>query len=309
MSPAHFAFGQDISGAAGGVDVIWYWRKFGKTQEEALAPGDCVSDYLRHAAPERRSPNLAFDEFWYRHEYPAVERLISEGKYRSAWEHYVAEGARNYYNPAFWFDDRWYQRQHVEVASAVASRNLICGFEHYLLYGVRQGFSPSIYFNAEWYRKNHMPEITAGVRSYPLVHYLLSERKARACPVPFFDPQWYSIQYGGYRPAEGGKPEVAPAYEHYMLFGRRLGNSPSPYFNEAAYREAYPEVVKQLTAGVYASGFEHYVTEGPANGYLAPSHLGHGGVDYAGPAFLQSYEQSLRLHLSQLSELSELMKL
>jgi hypothetical protein len=141
--------------------------------------------------------------------------------------------------------------------------------------------------------------------SYPIVHYLLQDPKRRPCPAPFFDPSWYAMQYAGSLMSADANDPTMPAYEHYLLFGRRLGYSPSPYFNEAAYRDL-PQVAAKLTAGMYASGFEHYVAEGPANGLHAQTHLPHSGVDYSAPEYLKLYERSLLLHLRQVKKLSDL---
>lgn len=298
--PVHCCHGKPES--AQGVDVTWYWRTFRQARPESFTPEDCIADYWQHAAPAYRSPNLAFDEFWYRHQYPAVERLVKTGEFRSGWQHYLEEGARKQYNPVFWFDEQWYQRTYPEVREAIVNRSLVCGFEHFLLYGIREDLAPSIYFNVEWYREQYGKEIDAANASFPIVHYLFTDRKTRACPVPFFHPDWYTQQYLTDSSAE---TDPLPAYEHYMVFGRGLRYSPSPYFNESAYLEIYPEVAKQLEAGLYASGFEHYVSDGPANGFLPKTHLNLIGADYAGPRFIESYRQNLLLHLSQLRKLHD----
>lgn len=287
------------------LDIAWYWRKYRKSSGNPVTLADCAHDYLKNAASLYRSPNLAFDEFWYRHEHEDVEASVKTGRYRSGWDHYLEEGARKQYNPVFWFDERWYQRQHSDVAVGVRNRDLICGFEHYLLYGIRQDIPPSIYFNTGWYRERNMKDIAGGPRYCPIVHYLLSSQKTRPSPAPFFDLEWYSKQYAIVSTEKSPDGQFVPAYEHYMLFGRRLGYSPSPYFDELAYREVYPEVAKQLAAGLYASGFEQYVAEGAINGLVPRTHLKHAGVDYAGPEFIKLYEQSLLLHLSQLRQLCD----
>lgn len=290
-----------------GLDVVWYWRKLRDHRPRSFTLADSVTDYLQNAGSSYRSPNLALDEFWYRRQHPEVDKLVNGGQYRSGWEHYLDIGARKHYNPVFWFNDRWYQQQYTDVGYAVRTGELVCGFEHYLLYGIRQDLSPSIYFNVPWYRERHI-EKTGPADAYPIVDYLLSRPEARPCPVPFFDEAWYSQQYAMEASDLGAGSKAVPAYEHYMLFGRRLGYSPSVHFNESAYRETYPEVAEQISAGVYQSGFEHYVTEGPANGFLPRPHLEHAAVDYAGPGFIKTYEQSLLLHLSQLKNLCDLVE-
>lgn len=289
------------------MDAVWYWRRYGRTDSEWFGLEECIANYLEHAGKQIVSPNLAFDEFWYRHEYPEVDALVKAGKYQSGWEHYLTEGILERRNPVFWFDEQWYRRQQSEVEGGIASGRLGSGFEHYLLYGIHENLTPSIYFNPTWYREQCMQDAAAGQRSYPIAHYLLRDSATRICPVPFFDPAWYAQQYTTALIRSQASEEKLPAYEHYLLFGRRVGYSPSPFFNEAAYRQI-PQVRNKLNAGVYVSGFEHFVAQGPANGFCAFTHLPHSGVDYSGPEYLDLYERSLLLHLTYLRKLSDLVE-
>lgn len=289
------------------VDVAWYWRRYRQLREASFAIGDCVTDYLQHAGERYLSPNLAFDEFWYRHEHPEVDDLVRIGRYQSGWEHYLAEGAAKQLSPVFWFDERWYVRHNNDLAAGVANGSLTSGFEHYLLYGINQDLAPSIYFHPQWYREQYMQDVAGGRRSCAIVHYLLQDPNRRVCPVPFFEPAWYARQYAAALKEKDGCNKGIPAYEHYLLFGRRLGYSPSPYFNEGAYREI-PQVAAKLRAGLYASGFEHYIAEGPVNGLHAQTHLPNSGVDYTSPEYLTMYERSLLMHLTGLRKLSDLTK-
>jgi O-antigen biosynthesis protein len=289
-----------------GIDLTWYFRKYRDFLGSSSADvRDCVLDYLQNAAISFRNPNMIFDEFWYRREYPEADELVSSGRYRSGWEHYITEGGRKFYNPAFWFDERWYQKQQPDVYTAVKNRLLLCGFEHYLLYGIQQDLAPSIYFNPGWYRRRYLQDRDGG--QLPIVHYLISRDKFVHTPVPFFNPDWYAKQYLS-AASNRDQDRRWAAYEHYLLVGRRSGYSPSPYFNELAYRDNYPEVAEKLKLGVYASGLEHYANEGFINGFFAFTHLDHGGVDYASPEFLRTYGQSLSLNVTQIAQLRELVK-
>lgn len=305
ISPRSASGDRDGSLLADSVDAVSYWRRYRRTNSRAFGIEECITEYLEHAGAQLLSPNLAFDEFWYRHEYPEADALIRAGKYQSGWEHYLGEGIVKRYNPVFWFDERWYGRRNIAIETGITTGSLACGFEHYLLYGIQQDLTPSIYFNTHWYREQYMQEVAGGPRSYPVVHYLLQDSGRRLCPVPFFDPAWYAQQYTSTLTHPQLSEQKIPAYEHYLLFGRRLGYSPSPFFNESAYRDI-PQVRATLNAGLYASGFEHYVAEGPTNGFHAPTHLPHSGVDYTGPEYLKHYEQSLLLHLTQMKKLSDL---
>ncbi|MGA8027943.1 MAG: hypothetical protein WB992_12445 [Bryobacteraceae bacterium] len=295
---------EDSAVEAEGVDLVWYFRTFREQLGPSAGVADCAAHYAIQAGRLFRSPNLAFDEFWYRHEHADVEESVIAGRYRSGWSHYIEEGAKRLYNPTSWFDERWYLKQHSEVSSGVKSGGLICGFEHYLLYGIRQDFSPSIYFNAEWYRRKYLADTNQECLRASILHYVLLPRTARPSPSPLFNQDWYSKQYLS---SVQGEQKWTP-FDHYMILGRRLGYSPSPYFNESAYRETYSEVSEMLSTGIYRSGLEHYINEGLVNGFIASNHLDYSGVDYAGPDYLRLYEQSLSLNLKQIARSRELIE-
>src|SRR4051812_46387445 len=107
------------SGFGGGMDLAWYLRKYRRLTHLVRTPADCFDHYITNAAALFLSPNLAFDEYWYRHAYEDADAAVRAGKYCSGWEHYLSEGAARHYNPAFWFDERWYQRRNHEACCAV----------------------------------------------------------------------------------------------------------------------------------------------------------------------------------------------
>lgn len=294
----------DSSIATGGLDLLWYFREFRAELGNSMCVDSCVAHYIQSAGPKYQSPNLAFDEFWYRQRYPEIDQAVRKQQYQSAWEHYLNEGAAAGYNPAFWFDEKWYRKQNVEVTLAIAEGALVCGFEHYLRTGVHTDALPSIYFNPPWYRRQYLAGSNSVSERIPLLDYLSKKRASRQCPVPFFDEPWYTAQYLSHTNTH----KALPTYEHYVFVGRKLAHSPSPYFHEAAYRARFPEVVRQIEEGVYSTAFEHYAVEGVINGYIAPAHLGTGGLDYRGPALMKSYEKSFQLNLKQISHLRSLLK-
>jgi hypothetical protein len=291
-------------GPGGGVDVAWYLRRYRGLTQGVRTVSQCIEHHNKNAAQLQLNPNLLFDEKWYRHCYPEVETAILSGKLRSGWEHYLLEGAARQYNPAFWFDERWYQRRHPEPAWGVKNLQLVCGFEHYLLYGIYDDLQPSLYFHPVIYRSKHMA--ATSTHSYPVIDYLMSHNQGERCPAPFFDETWYRSQYLN-DSFNGEHSESSTGFMHYMLRGRQCGHSPSPHFNELVYREMNPEVACLIREGRFASGFEHYAEEGVLSGICVPTHQELGGVDYAGPEFLRSYERSLRLNFWQFRRLRELL--
>lgn len=72
-----------------------------------------------------------------------------------------------------------------------------------------------------------------------------------------FDADWYVGYYG--LPSAGG--EVDP-FEHYISIGARHGLSPSPGFDEVAYRSAHPDVAAAIARGAILCGHLHYLLYG-----------------------------------------------
>jgi hypothetical protein len=293
---------------ADSLDADWYFRAYRKIWPAALArPKDALEHYRRYGATFALSPHLAFDEYWYRQRYADVDTLVRCRNIASAWEHYVQAGCSERRDPVWWFDEEWYEAKNPDARQAMASGQFVCGFEHYLLYGMRQDFSPSLYFDPGWYRSQYLCGVD-GRDTIPLVHYLLDPDRGNRCPVGFFDPEWYVATY---LPEKDEHCPEAPRrwhgpYEHYIFWGRSKLSSPSPGFDERAYRELNPEAADAIGRGRYLTGFEHYIQEGASTGCAAIGHLGTAGVDYAGPALLKACEKSLLLNLKQIKTLKRL---
>ena len=76
-----------------------------------------------------------------------------------------------------------------------------------------------------------------------------------------FDPIWYLARYQDVRPfVTEDDPEAVLQY--YLLTGQRIGHSPNRYFDEAWYRQRYPEVAASISAREWASGFDEYCRAG-----------------------------------------------
>jgi hypothetical protein len=86
-------------------------------------------------------------------------------------------------------------------------------------------------------------------------------------PVPvellrgYFDPGWYVAFYG----LHADSPFESP-FDHYLALGARLAFSPSPDFDEAAYRYAHRDVRLALRRGRIHSGLHHFVEQGELQG-------------------------------------------
>lgn len=298
QSPPQFCFCNQ-GPALGGLDLVWYFRQHREELGSELSIDACVAHYCRHAGSKLLSPNLAFDEFWYRARYPDADLAVKQETYASGWAHYVDLGARSGYNPGSWFDERWYQRQEPEAVLAIRDGQALCGFQYFLNKGILTETAPSLYFNPAWYAAQH----TVDNGRIPLVDYLSKGANQRPCPVPFFDEGWYVKQYL----SGADSPKNVSAYEHYLSIGLRRAYSPSAAFNEFAYRVRYPEVARAISDGKYMSALEHFATEGVANGYVATTHLGSGGLDPRGPLVNAIFQKALESNLSHVANLNHLL--
>ncbi len=77
-----------------------------------------------------------------------------------------------------------------------------------------------------------------------------------------FDAEWYRTRYH----EVGLEPDKTPAEveAYYHAEGCKLGHSPNPYFDESWYLFANRDVAVQIEAGIFPSGFAHYL----ANGFI-----------------------------------------
>lgn len=284
-----------------GVDTHWYGRNYAGDLSHPADSELCLAHYLAHASRGSVSPSLVFDEHWYRIRYPEVADEINDGEFENGWKHYLMLGCRQGRSPVWWFNENWYSSRHPDVGEGIRNRALLCAFEHYLLYGIRQNFAPSIYFDPHWYRNAYQTGEGKASREIPIVDYLLSTDRGSKNPAPFFDAAWYSRQYLSATPvvADGERAHIRSPLEHYVYCGIPREYSPSPNFDERAYRKMNPSVTDSIRSGKYYSGFEHYAQEGLLAGAPAPSHMNTGALDYARPEFLRLYERSLRLNLRQ----------
>jgi hypothetical protein len=73
---------------------------------------------------------------------------------------------------------------------------------------------------------------------------------------PGFDADWYASFYG--LPSD----PTADPFDHYVSIGARRGFSPSPAFDEMAYRGAYRDVNSDIELGTMLCGYLHYVLRG-----------------------------------------------
>jgi hypothetical protein len=86
---------------------------------------------------------LEVNEDWYLNQYPDVAQAISEGKVKSARQHFVDNG---YFEGRLPFeitvDERWYQREYPDVAESIKKGGELSAQTHFLRDGYKEGRLP-----------------------------------------------------------------------------------------------------------------------------------------------------------------------
>jgi len=77
-------------------------------------------------------------------------------------------------------------------------------------------------------------------------------------------------QEAGGRRQEDYNPILKPdlVLEHYLRFGQNEKRSPSSLFDEGDYLSVNPDVGQAVSAGIFSSGFAHYILHGRAENRL-----------------------------------------
>src|SRR6266851_390623 len=104
------------------------------------------------------------------------------------------------------FDAGYYREQNPDVNSSQFDP-----LAHYLTLGYKEGRSFHPLFNVAYYMKSR----GAMARSKnPLIDFITTPVKARANPIPFFDPEYYRSMYD-----DIGENDTCP-FEHFLVHGR-----------------------------------------------------------------------------------------
>jgi len=111
-----------------------------------------------------------------------------------------------------------------------------------------------------------LPEVTdmaAGATrpTIPGARERLRPRGRAVAPWAVFYPDWYAQTY----PDPAGQavvPDFRDVLRRYLDHGQQAGHSPNPFFDEAWYRAAYPDVAATIADGHVESGFDQYCRAG-----------------------------------------------
>jgi lipopolysaccharide biosynthesis protein len=129
------------------------------------------------------------------------------------------------------------------------------------------------YFHASWYRARH------GVKR-PLWHYLQNAHRVNVEPNPFFDSSYYRSRY-----MRGNEGAALTPLEHFWKYGRTSNAFPHPAWVEDLYVASNFDVSRQISAGQYLNGYEHFCVEGFRRAIVdswlrVPVRIGNHTVDF-----------------------------
>ncbi len=221
---------------------------------------ELIETYLTNSTLAAISPNLYFDEQWYRLYNADVLAAIDAGYVYSGFVHYVMFGI---------FEGRWPNpglhsfRQDagnipaatddIDAALYISAHDgariflnhfpIISPLQHYNLFGRMLGFKM---------QKNCSQNVLPNTSHFDKI-------------AAEFDANYYRNKYltGDISPRYFNDP-----FSHYLIYGIAKAYSPNAYFDEAWYRAFYSEVRIAIESGEILSGFYHYIAAGRDEGRL-----------------------------------------
>lgn len=212
--------------------------------------------------------------------YPEVSNAVSQGVYKSGFEHYERYGANEgrWGNVTLEYNEVSYLAANPDVAAAVRAGIFTSGYQHYISLGYTEGrlSSPYGYFSTTYYLAEN-PDIPTTAQWPDYKKYSTdSELANHFLTIGAFkglSPSANVFNEFGYL---AKNPDVAAAVfsgalpsgrAHYDAWGKSEGRDASGrLFDEADYLQRYPDVVGGIQRGRFASGEEHYSIFGKTEG-------------------------------------------
>jgi len=121
---------------------------------------------------------FTFNEKYYLENNPDVLLAVLQGRFSSAFDHFVKYGAKELRTPNDSFDSAWYAANNADVVAAVNTGKVASVWDHYVRFGVNENRAPSAAlaaFSAEGYLKANA-DVAAAVQSgaikSALAHFL-----------------------------------------------------------------------------------------------------------------------------------------
>lgn len=242
-------------------DHLWYLKSYPATAEAIGSSQFSLvrQHYVEIGAAQGLSPNMFFDEAWYRGRYRDIAAGIAAGEIASGYAHYCLAGYGDR-APHWLFDPETYAEYSPDLTEVELIRlDCVNFYDHYLRIGIAQGRVAHLLFDPAMYRDSHgnatdrLSEIDrAGAYVDFLTHHV-----DRAQPEPtvsiYFDPDRFAARH--LVAAKG-------ALHAYLTWDAATPCNPVDGFDEAFYRAQLPEVTEAMRLGTLGSGYEHFLKHG-----------------------------------------------
>ncbi|BAT20280.1 glycosyltransferase [Asaia bogorensis] len=202
------------------------------------------------------------DEDWYLGLHPEAAEEIATNGLRDATEHYETIGKSFGFSPNRYFDEGWYRQAYPEIYAEICRGELASGFDHYCAEGFAT-HAPHWLFSETYYRARNGSLLDASLSSGFYIngydHFLEIGDVDGLAGHWFVDPEAVArlaveapVETGATRGLFAALAFDTPAIaDHHRV---------SWYFDPVWYRERYPEVDREISAGRYVSALHHYLT-------------------------------------------------
>ncbi|HQT87855.1 MAG TPA: glycosyltransferase [Acidiphilium sp.] len=248
-------------------DNSWYVARYPESKISCKISGDSLPDFFAHQGSRLgHSPNMVFDERFYRATYPDIAALISGAKLASGFQHFGSTG-RGDRNPHPLFNVHLYLSRSPELTpDFLAAERCHDLYDHYLTVGQFQNRIAHPLFDPVFYR---IAALEAGCdpaelnRLGPFTHYLtrLHHGATELATTPYFDPIWYRARYPD-AAAQIAAGAYLGALDHYLRHDHSGAFDPRPEFSEHYYLDTYPDVADAVANAAFRSGYAHFLLHG-----------------------------------------------
>ncbi|QCE35013.1 glycosyltransferase [Acetobacteraceae bacterium] len=252
-------------------DVEWYAQHYDGIQEAMLAHGYQEDDYVRFyqeiGAGWGHSPNVFFDEIWFRSSLPEEKLETEEGRALSGFAFYCQKKGQEQ-SPHWLFDENLYtKRAFVSGGVNFQALGFENGWAHYLKNGEQEGLSPSPFFDLQLVGRlaRLFPAYFKGrglLEGWLNLPAKISDLYRVSW---YFDPCFY-LEYYPEAAQEIASGKYINALHRYLSLAPFKKDNPSSDFDEIYYREANPDIVPFIKRGNFRNGFDHFLRCGAREG-------------------------------------------
>ncbi len=243
-----------------GFDAAWYRSAYGAAHPGLAEATDeaALVHYIETGRALALSPNLYFDEPFYRATNPEIAASIAGGEIGSGYEHYCAVGYLTR-APHWLYDDATYALYAPDLTDQVlVTFRCANRYDHYLKAGAREGRIAHLLFQPAIYRQSITgnPDGDLPGANSPYQHFLQHIRNGGdAVTSVYFDPTFYTA------PTQAARGWLC-ALHHFLAAPAVERGDPLPQFDARHYAAAYPEAAAAVAAGRFESLYAEFLTAG-----------------------------------------------